>query len=538
MDTPYGNSGNEILEKKAFKAKYLSNYINLSIEKTKNNVIIRSSYYEIKLTKDNLSSLTKIIYKSTDELFEFIKNIFNQNKYRIKKVSSKEIILILIIYDVIKGKEKEIEIFLLENFENSNYLFKELFSKYSFIEKELYNIKNNNEQLMEENNKLKNDNKNLKIEIESIKNNHINDIGNINMNIMNIYNQLQQQINQYMQQINNIQQQINNIQQQRNIGIMGQMNNFNLMNQNDFILMNQNNLNLMNQNDINPMKQNNLNMINFNNYNQINQNYLNSIENQNNSNTMNNIEQNSITVTFIKSGDNWTERVPIMINCNKNELVSTLIEKFRIKANYQEKNIFFFYNAKKLCYNLTLNELEISNNSYIFIVKKSGIIFKIKSDYFFKISFQSSDKLLSDLINEFLNESCFTRLDIIEFTYNGKILNENISMEEANIKDNCEILVKTRKKLKYNIILFKCSNILDKNYHEPIKIKYRLTDKLIHLIERYEIKTNSSDLFFRAYLNSKEIYNNSSKTGYEDKKLSELGFQDNSIIMIDYKFKN
>ena len=140
MDTPYGNSGNEILEKKVFKAKYVSDYINLSIEKTKNNVIIRSSYYEIKLTKDNLSSLTKIIYKSTDELFELIKNLFNQNKYRIKKVSSKEIILILIIYDAIKGKEKEIEIFLLENFENSNYLFKELFSKYSFIEKELYNI--------------------------------------------------------------------------------------------------------------------------------------------------------------------------------------------------------------------------------------------------------------------------------------------------------------------------------------------------------------------------------------------------------------
>ena len=120
------------------------------------------------------------------------------------------------------------------------------------------------------------------------------------------------------------------------------------MNQNDFILMNQNNLNLMNQNDINPMKQNNLNMNSYNNYNQINQNYLNSIENQNNSNTMNNIEQNSITVTFRKNDielPEW-ERAPIVINCNKNELVSTLIEKYRIKANFHEKkNIHFIYNA-------------------------------------------------------------------------------------------------------------------------------------------------------------------------------------------------
>ena len=50
---PYINTPNaleeEILVKKEYKINYLSDYINIVIEKTKNNIIIRSDYYELKL---------------------------------------------------------------------------------------------------------------------------------------------------------------------------------------------------------------------------------------------------------------------------------------------------------------------------------------------------------------------------------------------------------------------------------------------------------------------------------------------------------
>ena len=121
----------ELLEKKEYKIKYFSDYINILIGKTKNNIIIRNYYYEIKLNMNNLSILTKTIFKSIDESFEFFENIFNQNKVRIKNKTNNYIILIIITYDIIKGKEKKIELYLKENFENKNFLIKELFDKYN-----------------------------------------------------------------------------------------------------------------------------------------------------------------------------------------------------------------------------------------------------------------------------------------------------------------------------------------------------------------------------------------------------------------------
>ena len=93
---------------------------------------------------------------------------------------------------MIKEKEKDIELILLENFENQNFLFKDLFDKYINIEKEIYDIKNENKFLKEENDKLKQDNNNLKMEIEIIKNknNNNNEIGGLQIQYMNIMNNI------------------------------------------------------------------------------------------------------------------------------------------------------------------------------------------------------------------------------------------------------------------------------------------------------------------------------------------------------------
>ena len=240
----------DLLKKKEYIAKYNSDFITIIIGKTKNNIIIRSSFYELKVDIENLSLLTKTIFKSIDEAFEFMNNIFNQNKFKIQEKSSNIIKLIIKTYDLIKGKEKEIELCLVENFENKNRLIKELFCKYISIEKKINEVKNDNKIIKEENDKLKQYNTNLKMEIESIKNNHNNDIGGLQMQIMNMINSYQQQIDKLLQQINGIYYQLNILSK----------NNFNSMNNfYDFDSMN-------NVNHCVPMDRLN----NFNNFDSIN----------------------------------------------------------------------------------------------------------------------------------------------------------------------------------------------------------------------------------------------------------------------------
>ena len=85
IKTPQLEEDEEILIQKEYVVKYNSDLIKIIIGKTKHNIIIRNTYYELKLSKDDLSLLTKIIYKSIDESFEFLKNIFEKNKYKIKE---------------------------------------------------------------------------------------------------------------------------------------------------------------------------------------------------------------------------------------------------------------------------------------------------------------------------------------------------------------------------------------------------------------------------------------------------------------------
>ena len=229
IKTPQIEEEEDLLIKKEYITKYNSDLIKIIIGKTKNNIIIRSTYYKLKLNKDDLSLLTRIMYNSIDESFKYIENIFNNNKYKIKEKSSKKIKLSITIYDIIKEKEKDIELILLENFDNQNIYIKDLFNKYINIEKEINEIKNDNKIIKEENNKLKQDNNNLRNEIEFIKNN--NNIGSLQMKYMNMFNtinMIQQQINQFIYRINEIEQKINMISN----------NGLNLMNQNNFNSMN------------------------------------------------------------------------------------------------------------------------------------------------------------------------------------------------------------------------------------------------------------------------------------------------------------
>ena len=215
INTPKENPENEeeLLIKKEFKLKYLSDTYKIIIGKSKNNIIIQSSFYELKLNGEDLSILTKAVFNSIDDSFEFIENIFNQKKSYIKNISSDEMKLIIKTFDIIKGKEKEIELYLMKNLENKNEVIKELINKFSIMEKEIKELKDDNKKMKQENNQLNQNISNLKMEINSMKNNQNNENARLQeqkMNILNMMNQIQQKMNEF----NSLKEEISSIKSQ------------------------------------------------------------------------------------------------------------------------------------------------------------------------------------------------------------------------------------------------------------------------------------------------------------------------------------
>ena len=505
-----------LLKQKEYITKYNYDSIKIMIGETKDNIIIRSTYYEIKLNIEDLSLLTKILFKSVDESFEFIKNIFEQNKYIIKEKSSKEIKLILKVYDIFKGREKDIELILKENFENQNILIKDLFNKYMNIEKEIYELKNENKKLKEENNKLKQDNNSLKMEIEIIKNKQNNDIGGLQMEYMNLINSMnviQQQINQFIIKINEIEQ-IMNIREH---------NNFNNMNQNNFDPMNDiNNLNMMNQNNFNNTNNinSNFNIINPNNYNPLNDSLNNSIQ-----------KKTKEIIVYFRIIKKNNSNIPIAIQCQDDDLVSELKERFRALANYENKYAKFIYNARNLIDNLTVIESGINNSSNIFVVDPSDIIFKIYGTknlcFHLKIGFSFE---VSHIIDSFISESGLNHDEILKYEYNSKILNENMTIEEAGLEEKSEIIVFIKNKLDYINIYFKSINNSKMNSNENKKVECLKNEKIGSLLYRYKCETDNIRRSIKFSFNSKEILDHD-----EDKNIKEFGLKNKSIIIADFE---
>jgi len=257
-----------------------------------------------------------MIFNSTNEAFEFIINIFNQNRYYIKGISSNKILLGIQIYDNIKGQQKEIELELKENFEDKDYLIKELFNKYVRIEKDLNEVKYSNNILKDANNKLNMDNTNLKMELESIKNNNNNSNNGLQMQIsnnMNMINQLQQQLNQFsnkIQQINQIQNQVNSLS----------------------MSMNNNSLNLNNQFSLNNNNQNNIQLKNNNNSNDNN--------NNNNQSDVPLGGGDNITVSFCLSGFGGNFPRNIGIDCNVNDSAPKIFRNSEKELHIMKKISF------------------------------------------------------------------------------------------------------------------------------------------------------------------------------------------------------
>ena len=106
---------NEVLEINAYILKKGNISFMIIILKTRMNVIIKSISYELKLTPNEFSMTANQLFKTIDELYLYIKNIFEKKNVIIQDINNRVMKLILGAYDIMKGGMKQIEIYLLVN---------------------------------------------------------------------------------------------------------------------------------------------------------------------------------------------------------------------------------------------------------------------------------------------------------------------------------------------------------------------------------------------------------------------------------------
>ena len=126
-----------------------NNVYKFIIETNQDELIIKHKYYYISMNYNDLSFLTKCMFNTIKDAYEYIINIFEKNKVEIKEIKFRKTFTLLLkayIYNI----EKDIEIVLLYNKENilNRYNIineiKNLKNEINIVRKEINGIKNNN----------------------------------------------------------------------------------------------------------------------------------------------------------------------------------------------------------------------------------------------------------------------------------------------------------------------------------------------------------------------------------------------------------
>jgi hypothetical protein len=170
---PYLNSSNMIQQQGEFIeiSEYFLKKGNIPftvfIAKSRYYVLIKTISYEIKLTPNEFSMTAKQLFKSIDEIFLFLKNIFEQKNVAIKDINNR--VLKLILATNVQGGIKHIELLLYTQNNVNDFIFNDLFMKYVRVEENLKQLVEKNNKLLEENNKIKEDNISFKQDIVKLK---------------------------------------------------------------------------------------------------------------------------------------------------------------------------------------------------------------------------------------------------------------------------------------------------------------------------------------------------------------------------------
>jgi hypothetical protein len=160
---------NEILEIKEYFLKKGNLSFMIIISKTRLNVTIKSISYEIKLTPNEFSMTANQLFKSVDELYLFIKNIFEKKNVIIQDMNNRIMKLILGAYDMINGGMKQIEVYLYSQNNINDFILNDLFLKYIKLEENINILNEKNKLLIDENMKIKEDNLKFKSDILKLK---------------------------------------------------------------------------------------------------------------------------------------------------------------------------------------------------------------------------------------------------------------------------------------------------------------------------------------------------------------------------------
>ena len=152
---------------------------NIKVIKTKLKLILSCIHYEFKSNIEELITISKLfnICKSIEEAYEFIINLFNNNKVSIIEIiPNKTLKLFFIIYNNIKSTEEKIEIVLYYNKYNKHIIINELSNKYNLLQSEFNKVQEENKsikeqiaKILEEISSLKKENSELKKEINNFK---------------------------------------------------------------------------------------------------------------------------------------------------------------------------------------------------------------------------------------------------------------------------------------------------------------------------------------------------------------------------------
>ena len=160
---------NEIIEINQYTIKKGTLPITIFLSKSRACVTIKSISYEIRITPNDFSMTTKQLFKSIDEVYLYIKNIFEKNNVIIQDINNRIMKLILQAYDMVKGNIKQIELNLYTQNNINDFVFNDLFLKYLKLEENMNIINEKNKKLLEENIKMKEDNLKFKSDILKLK---------------------------------------------------------------------------------------------------------------------------------------------------------------------------------------------------------------------------------------------------------------------------------------------------------------------------------------------------------------------------------
>ena len=177
--------------------------ITFFLSKTKSYIIIRSVSYELKISQNDFCLITKQMFRTIDEIYQYLKNIFEKKNVIIQDITSKMMKLIVSFYDMNLHSVNKIEIYLKSQKDINGYVLNDLFYKFIKLEENVNNLNEKNKNLIEENLKMKEDNFKIKNELVKIK------ADLVTMQVQNKKNEIH--VNLLMEGIDKINNMIDNI---------------------------------------------------------------------------------------------------------------------------------------------------------------------------------------------------------------------------------------------------------------------------------------------------------------------------------------